>query len=125
MAYKLVEFDGRPTLKLSTAKATLPGRKQVWRLSSSDGFVRDVLGTASEDPPQGGESLLRPVMERGRRTWSEPLDESRARCAEERDRLPEASRSLSAQPYEVLVSVELAALRDRVDAQVRQRHGLS
>ena len=29
--YKLVEFDGRPVLKLSPAKATAPGRKQVWR----------------------------------------------------------------------------------------------
>src|SRR5262245_8300057 len=30
MAYKLVEFGGRPTMKLSAGKATLPGRKQVW-----------------------------------------------------------------------------------------------
>ena len=29
--YKLVEFDGRPVLKLSPAKATAPGKKQVWR----------------------------------------------------------------------------------------------
>ena len=31
MAYKLVELDGRPVLKLSAGRATLPGRKQVWR----------------------------------------------------------------------------------------------
>ena len=30
-AYKLVEYDGRPILKLSEAKATEPGRKQVFR----------------------------------------------------------------------------------------------
>ena len=30
-AYKLVEYDGRPMLKLSEAKATEPGRKQVFR----------------------------------------------------------------------------------------------
>ena len=29
--YKLVEYDGRPVLKLSPAKATAPGAKQVWR----------------------------------------------------------------------------------------------
>jgi nicotinate phosphoribosyltransferase len=29
-AYKLVEFAGRPVFKLSTGKATLPGRKQVF-----------------------------------------------------------------------------------------------
>ncbi len=30
-AYKLVEYDGRPMLKLSEHKATEPGRKQVFR----------------------------------------------------------------------------------------------
>jgi nicotinate phosphoribosyltransferase len=30
-AYKLVEYNGRPLMKLSTAKATLPGPKQVFR----------------------------------------------------------------------------------------------
>ena len=32
LVYKLVEVDGRPVLKLSAGKATLPGRKQVWRI---------------------------------------------------------------------------------------------
>ncbi len=30
-AYKLVEYDGRPVMKLSSAKVTAPGRKQVFR----------------------------------------------------------------------------------------------
>ncbi len=29
--YKLVEYDGRPVMKLSSAKVSPPGRKQVWR----------------------------------------------------------------------------------------------
>ena len=29
--YKLVEYDGRPAMKLSAAKVTAPGPKQVWR----------------------------------------------------------------------------------------------
>ena len=35
--YKLVEYDGRPTLKLSTDKATLPGPKQVYRFVDQQG----------------------------------------------------------------------------------------
>src|SRR4029453_18775112 len=38
-AYKLVEYDGRPMLKLSKAKVTEPGRKQVFR-----GKPGDVIG---------------------------------------------------------------------------------
>jgi nicotinate phosphoribosyltransferase len=61
--YKLVEFDGRPVLKLSPAKATAPGRKQVWR-----GPSEDVLGLRDEAAPgPNHEPLLVPVMRAGRR----------------------------------------------------------
>ena len=43
--YKLVDFDGRPVLKLSAGKATAPGRKQVWR--GPDG---DVLSLSRRAP---------------------------------------------------------------------------
>ncbi|HKZ75282.1 MAG TPA: nicotinate phosphoribosyltransferase, partial [Actinomycetota bacterium] len=61
--YKLVEYDGRPVLKLSEAKATEPGRKQVFR-----GEGGDVIGLRDEPPPPGSEPLLVPVMLEGRRT---------------------------------------------------------
>ena len=35
MAYKLVQYDGRPVMKLSTGKATLVDQKQVWRRRST------------------------------------------------------------------------------------------
>src|SRR5918994_2087832 len=41
--YKLVEFDGRPVLKLSPAKATAPSAKQVWR-----GPAGDMIGLPGE-----------------------------------------------------------------------------
>jgi nicotinate phosphoribosyltransferase len=62
-AYKLVEYDGRPMLKLSAMKATAPGRKQVFR--GADG---DTIGLRNEPALDGHEPLLVPVMHEGRRT---------------------------------------------------------
>lgn len=62
-AYKLVEYDGRPMLKLSAMKATAPGRKQVFR-----GAEGDTIGLRNEPLPDGHEPLLVPVMHEGRRT---------------------------------------------------------
>lgn len=101
MAYKLVELEGRPVLKLSAGKATLPGRKQVWRVRRDGGAVHDVLGLAGGAAE--GEPLLREVMREGRRTWAEPLAESRARARRERESLPEAVRALEASAYEVRI----------------------
>jgi len=47
-AYKMVEYDGRPVMKLSSAKVTAPGPKQVFRRT---GYA-DVVGLADELPPR-------------------------------------------------------------------------
>jgi nicotinate phosphoribosyltransferase len=88
--YKLVEFDGRPVLKLSEAKATEPGRKQVFR--GPDG---DVVGLRGEPPPDRSEPLMVPVMRDGRRTGPR-RDLGVARHLFEADlvRLPEEARDL-------------------------------
>jgi nicotinate phosphoribosyltransferase len=112
LVYKLVDVDGRPVLKLSTGKATLPGRKQVWRIRERGVATHDVLGLA--DSAGDGEPLLREVMREGRVTWSEPLVESRERARRDRESLPDAVRSLAAKPYAVRVGADVAALRDRV-----------
>jgi nicotinate phosphoribosyltransferase len=125
MAYKLVEFDGRPTLKLSATKATLPGRKQAWRLTADGSYALDVLGLADQEPPEGGEPLLVPAMKGGRRVTSESLAAARRRCAAQRSLLPSRHRALSAEPYEVELAAPLAELRDRVAADARRRHGLA
>jgi nicotinate phosphoribosyltransferase len=66
MAYKLVQYDGRPVLKLSTGKKTLVGCKQVFR--RTDGgrfFIKDSI--ALRDENVDGEPLLRAVMKGGER----------------------------------------------------------
>jgi nicotinate phosphoribosyltransferase len=124
MAYKLVAFDGRPTLKLSAGKATWPGAKQVWRLSSEGELALDVVGAAAQEEPEGGEPLLVEVMRAGRSTWRDSLTGARERCAAQRRRLPGRHRRLDAEPYEVEMSRELVELRDRAAAEARRRHGL-
>ncbi len=105
MVYKLVEFDGEPTLKLSKEKATWPGQKQVWRVSTGDSFQSDVIGLAREDGPDQGKPLLEPVMRQGRSVASGLLEDARRRCAKQRALL-RSSR------YEVRHSDALVALRE-------------
>ena len=109
MAYKLVEADGRPTLKLSSGKATWPCQKQVWRRAGAD-----VISHRDEESVPGATALLQPVMARGRRLADEPLAEARARARVERERLPQACRSLSAEPFPVTFSPELLRRRDEL-----------
>ena len=111
-AYKLAEYAGRPKLKLSESKSTLPGRKQIFREKSSGRAVRDVVGLQDEKVP--GEPLLIPVMSKGRRTQpSDPLETCRNRCRAGLNSLSEALRSLSKAdtPYRIDLSAGLEDLR--------------
>jgi len=119
-AYKLTEYDGRPVMKLSEGKATLPGAKQVHR-----GSAGDLLALRREPPPPGHRPLLIPVMRHGRRLHPpEPLAALKQRCAAELAALPAASRALrSPSPVPVAISPALAALRDRLAGRLRQHAG--
>jgi nicotinate phosphoribosyltransferase len=91
-AYKLVAYDGRPVLKLSAGKATLPGRKQVWRRPP---IAEDLLAARDEAGPDGWEPLLVPVMRGGVRV-AEPDTVPAARERLDRDlaALPPAALDL-------------------------------
>jgi nicotinate phosphoribosyltransferase len=89
--YKLVEFDGRPVLKLSEDKATEPGRKQVFR-----GPEGDVVGLRDEPAPADAEPMLVPVMRQGRRTGPHrDLEVARRLFEADLVRLPEETRRLN------------------------------
>ncbi len=121
IAYKLVQYDGRPVLKLSTGKKTLAGEKQVFR-SAVDGELRgDIIALRGESLP--GEALLRPVMGGGRRTGPrEALTSVRERFREEFARLPAPHKDLR-EPAEfpVRLSGGLQESQDRVIHQVREK----
>jgi nicotinate phosphoribosyltransferase len=123
--YKLVEYRGRPTLKLSAGKRSLPGPKQVFRYSDESGeYLHDVIAPATEQRRDtGGEPLLTEVM-RGGRLMNQlpPLEELRERFAREFAHLPEAHKALrSPATYEVRYSQGLTDLQATVEAQVRER----
>jgi nicotinate phosphoribosyltransferase len=116
--YKLVEYDGEPVAKLSAAKRTLPGPKQVWRLGDMRG---DVIALRNEEGPPGAEPLLEEVMSRGQRVTSRSLDHARDRFASELGRLPDSLRSLTPQPYPVDHSRALQSLSEEVRNRIAAR----
>ena len=123
--YKLVEIerDGRtePVVKLSQDKATLPGRKQVWRIVGADGTAsRDVIGCVEEAPPAGGTPLLEPVMRKGQRLQATlPVATLRTRCSQAVDRLPRTTLRLTrAVPYRADVSEALASVAATLGLQL-------
>jgi nicotinate phosphoribosyltransferase len=118
MAYKLVEFDGEPTVKLSAGKRTLPGRKQVWR-ASDDRLAPDVLTLEEELPPDGGIPLLETVLRNGQRLSADGLEQARERTARERETLPRDRRLLYAAETHPVLGRGLADLRARTVASAR------
>ena len=119
--YKLVEYDGRPVLKLSKNKQTLPGAKQVYRRRDAEGLSpEDVIALADEaTPPREVSPLLTEVMRDGMRTGpAADLRDLRKRCAAELAELPEPYKALmSPARYPVSISARLENLRDRLASE--------
>ncbi|HSA53977.1 MAG TPA: nicotinate phosphoribosyltransferase, partial [Yinghuangia sp.] len=115
-AYKMVEYDGRPVMKLSSAKVTAPGPKQVFRRPAFD----DVIGLRGEPPPEKGIPLLETVMRNGQRTRRRPtLAESATRFAGDLAGLPAAARRIRApQAPRAATSAQLGALTERVRRRI-------
>ena len=122
-AYKLVEYDGRPTLKLSSKKQTAPGPKQVFRLrQETSAYERDVIALAEERPPdKGTEALLSEVMANGKRLGKPPtLRQLRERFTREFACLPDRHKALrSPAMYPVNASEKLRKLQQTVTKEVR------
>lgn len=120
IAYKLVESGGRPVLKLSHNKASMPGRKQVYRFRDGAGLKKDVIALADE-ALGGGEALLEIVMEGGMAKGQRPtLKESRERFRAEFACLDDKIKSVRAPAvYPVEISPGLTRLRDDTIRRVR------
>ncbi len=112
VVYKLVEDATGPKVKLSTDKVTLPGRKQVFRLTDIGEVQADVLGLDGE-VVEGGRPLLQQVMIDGKRVVDrETVTVLRDRCRAAVASLPARLRALEPEdpPYDVRISPKLDAL---------------
>ncbi|MFQ5681720.1 MAG: nicotinate phosphoribosyltransferase [Candidatus Binatia bacterium] len=121
-AYKLVEYNGRPTLKLSTGKISWPGRKQAFRYVDRRGQLqKDILALRDENT-QRGEPLLKKVMERGKPISPYPLlQEIRERFLDEINRLDKRTKAVrNPLPYPVKPSPRLRKLRREIKEQISE-----
>ena len=137
--YKLVRFEDRPRLKVTSdiSKSTIPDRKQVLRAIDPNGiFTLDILTRDNEqlkpgdtvfDPTNPARCkqlhnnlrltpLRRPVMEKGELLWpAEPLEEMADRCAGQLKQLPAGSlRLINPHRYKVAISPQLHQLREKL-----------
>ena len=140
--YKLVRYNGVPRLKVTQdiAKATLPDRKRVVRLTDNQGaFVQDVVCRENEELAPGATvydptnpsrrkkidedcrctELRQVVMEGGQPTTNLlTLEEAADRCADQLNRLPAGTlRLYNAHHYKVSISPGLHDLREQMMAR--------
>ena len=113
-------------MKLSQGKATLPGRKQVFRFKDKNGnYEKDVIALAEEKVK--GEPLLVKVMENGEIIRKLPsLDEIRTTATENLSKLPEKYKKLTkAPPYHVELSQGLESLIRKTKRKLRKTEVLN
>lgn len=118
-AYKLMEYDGKPRLKKSSGKATLPGRKQVLRRLQDGIMVGDLV--AEEGDLQEGAPLIEKVMDQGRRLSppSNPV-EIAAYTKSQLQSLPEYLCKLRATPsYPVEIAPSLLRLQETAEQAIK------
>jgi len=123
MAYKLVRYGGRPVLKTSSGKATLPGEKQVYRFADASGrMARDLVALREEPVPPGGRALLELVMAGGKLERPLPsVAQVVGRFREAFAALPEEYKALREPPrYAVGISQALRELTRRTKAEAAE-----
>lgn len=124
--YKLCEkMDKRgkfkPMMKLSKGKATLPGRKQVFRVKDEKGnFVKDIIALDNEDCQ--GEPLLGKVMEKGELVYNLPtLSAIRKNALENLSKLPVRYKRLKQRSsYHVGISPLLKKMINELTAELKK-----
>jgi nicotinate phosphoribosyltransferase len=125
LVYKLVKIErggeARGAAKLTEAKVTYPGRKQVFRYSSPRGeFLRDKIAL-DDEPAAGGEPMLIQVMRDGKRILPPvAVGDSRALCAANLARLPRKYRQMNRPAeYPVIYTTDLESLLETVRKRVQ------
>ncbi len=121
MSYKLVAYEDRATLKLSTGKASWPGEKQVFRSRDKENkFSGDIICAREEN--LSDEKLLREYLRDGKLVEGYPsLSDSRNIFAEDFSALPESVKALrNPARYPVAFSQRLIDLRERTTQEMSE-----
>ena len=122
MVYKMVCYDGRPVMKLSTGKSSLPGGKQVFRQHNADGKMAGDVIALDHEEIDSAEPLLALTMSDGRRvTAASPINAARQRVADGLASLPEQYRKLRTPArYPVSVSDGVQRLETQIRGDIEQ-----
>lgn len=109
-AYKLVEYDGRPVMKFSPGKLTLPAKKQVFRTYRDGKISKDTI--ALHDERVDGRPLLRQYMSEGKTVLPLPsLETIRERAIENLRQIPDSLKAIETdERFTPTVSERLAHL---------------
>ncbi len=111
-----------PKMKLSddTIKATLPGKKRVWRIVEKEKFVRDII-SLDDESIDNALPLLEKVVEKGKIICNRPsLEEIRNNARENLSNLPDIYKKLDHAPiYTVEFSRDLVELREHIIEKIR------
>ncbi len=93
-AYKLVEYDGKPKMKFSPNKITLPSKKQVFRFYEDGKIKKDIV--CSFDEEMEGEPLLKEYMKEGKIVKNLPkLEEIKEKAINNLEKLPEELKDIN------------------------------
>jgi len=117
-AYKLVEYAGKPRLKKSEGKATLPGRKQVFRQYDHNIMVKDILTVEGDE--YEGLPLIREYMMNGKRvSGTLSVHEIRDYTLEQIKTLPANLKKLQeTSPYPVLISESVMRMKEGIEKEL-------
>jgi nicotinate phosphoribosyltransferase len=112
-----------PKMKLSeeTVKATLPGRKLVWRIIEKGKYLKDIIAL-DDETVDNAEPLLEQAVKNGKIVCNRPsLEGIKLTAAENFSRLPDRYRKLeAASMYPVELSKELIDLREKIVEKIRK-----
>lgn len=121
IAYKLVEYDGKPVLKLSSGKQNIPSSKQVFRTYAEGQISKDVI--ALRDEELEGEKLLTKVMQDGKPLAPpESLEKIRQRFRNEFEMLNDSIKAiLNPKTCPVELSPKLKSLQENIVQKIKNK----
>jgi len=94
-AYKLVEYDGKPKMKLGYKKITMPYKKQLFRIFKNGKILKDVI-SHFDDVVENGVKMLKLYIKDGELIENTPsLQEIRQKALTNFKTLPDIFKSLT------------------------------